>query len=354
MILAFILAVTFTISVSALCSILEAMILSTTTAEIESLKKSHAKRGERLEKYKLEIEETSSAILSLNTIANTLGATMVGGLAVKIWADSSNVLFNVSAIMAVAILFISEIIPKNVGVLYRASLQPWLIYPLAWICTIMTPISRIVGILVKVLLKPTQDSETDSDEEIMLLAEKSAKEGTLTSNEREVINNALQLDEILVEEIMTPRTVAYLIDDQETIGSLFTHTRNIPFARIPVYHEQSDNITGIVRRRDLLSAKAEDQDNLKIAELIHEPVFVPENATADDALQTFLKTHQQLGIVVDEYGTMSGVVTMEDVIEHIIGQEIYEDDDPAVDMRDLARRRQFAEKRRTRRKEDTA
>lgn len=354
MILAFILAVTFTISVSALCSILEAMILSTTTAEIESLKKSHAKRGERLEKYKLEIEETSSAILSLNTIANTLGATMVGGLAVKIWADSSNVLFNVSAIMAVAILFISEIIPKNVGVLYRASLQPWLIYPLAWICTIMTPISRIVGILVKVLLKPTQDSETDSDEEIMLLAEKSAKEGTLTSNEREVINNALQLDEILVEEIMTPRTVAYLIDDQETIGSLFTHTRNIPFARIPVYHEQSDNITGIVRRRDLLSAKAEDKDNLKIAELIHEPVFVPENATADDALQTFLKTHQQLGIVVDEYGTMSGVVTMEDVIEHIIGQEIYEDDDPAVDMRDLARRRQFAEKRRTRRKEDTA
>ena len=351
MILAFIFAVAFTIGVSALCSVLEAMILSTTTAEIEALKKSHPNRGERLEKYKLGIEETSSAILSLNTIANTLGATLVGGLAVKIWADSSNVLFNVSATMAIAILFISEIIPKNVGVLYRTSLQPWLIYPLAWICTIMTPISRIVGILVKVLLKPSNDSETDSDEEIMLLAEKSAKEGTLTSNEREVINNALQLDEILVEEIMTPRTVAYLIDDEETIGSLFSQTRNIPFARIPVYHEQSDNITGIVRRRDLLGAKAEDKDNLKIAELIHEPVFVPENATADDALQTFLKTHQQLGIVVDEFGSMSGVVTMEDVIEHIIGQEIYEDDDPAVDMRDLARRRQFAEKHKSRRKE---
>lgn len=154
MILAFIFAVSFTIGVSALCSILEAMILSTTTAEIESLKKRLPKRGELLERYKLGLEETTSAILSLNTIANTLGATMVGGLAVKIWADSSNVLFNVSATMAIAILFISEIIPKNVGVLYRASLQPFLIYPLTWICTIMTPISRVVGILVRVLLKP--------------------------------------------------------------------------------------------------------------------------------------------------------------------------------------------------------
>lgn len=349
MILAFIFAVSFTIGVSALCSILEAMILSTTTAEIESLKKRLPKRGELLERYKLGLEETTSAILSLNTIANTLGATMVGGLAVKIWADSSNVLFNVSATMAIAILFISEIIPKNVGVLYRASLQPFLIYPLTWICTIMTPISRVVGILVRVLLKP-QGDENDNDEEIMLLAEKSEKEGTLTSNEREVINNALSLDEIQVEEIMTPRTVMYTIDDSETIGSLFERERHIPFARIPVFHENSDNISGIVRRRDILSAKADDQDELVIAELAHAPIYIPENATADNALQMFLKKHQQLAIVVDEFGSTSGVVTMEDVIEHIIGQEIYEDDDPAVDMRDLARRRQFAEKR-TRRKE---
>lgn len=184
----------------------------------------------------------------------------------------------------------------------------------------------------------------------MLLAEKSEKEGTLTSNEREVINNALSLDEIQVEEIMTPRTVMYTIDDSETIGSLFERERHIPFARIPVFHENSDNISGIVRRRDILSAKADDQDELVIAELAHAPIYIPENATADNALQMFLKKHQQLAIVVDEFGSTSGVVTMEDVIEHIIGQEIYEDDDPAVDMRDLARRRQFAEKR-TRRKE---
>ena len=347
MILTFILAIAFTIGVSALCSILEAMILSTTTAEIESLKKSHPKSGQRLEKAKLDIEETSSAILSLNTIANTLGATIVGGLAVQIWSESSNVLYNVSLIMAVAILFISEIIPKNVGVLYRTSLQPILIYPLSWICTIMTPISKVVGLVVRFLLK-SEEQETDSDEEIMLLAEKSEKEGTLTSNEREVINNALSLDEVLVDEIMTPRTVVYTIDADESIGTLFQKERNIPFARIPVYQGQTDNITGIVRRRDILSAKAEDRDNLRISELAGEAIFVPDTATADDALQTFLRNRQQLAIAVDEFGSMSGVITMEDVIEHIIGQEIFEDDDPAVDMRELARKRQFAEKRKSR------
>ncbi len=348
MIPTFILAIAFTIGVSALCSILEAMILSTTTVEIESLKKRNPKRGAQLERYKLDIEETSSAILSLNTIANTLGATIVGGLAVQIWAENSNVLFQVSLIMAVAILFISEIIPKNVGVLYRSSLQPVLIFPLVWICTVMTPVSKLVGVVVRFLIK-RRAVEPGSDEEIMLLAEKSEKEGTLTSNEREVINNALQLDEILVDAIMTPRTVVYSIDAGETIGTLFEQNRNIPFARIPVYQEQTDNITGIVRRRDILSAKAEDRDDLKVSALSTEAIFIPDTATADDALQTFLKNNQQLAVAVDEFGSMSGVITMEDVIEHIIGQEIFEADDPAIDMRELARKRLYAAKRKIRR-----
>lgn len=345
--LTFILAITFTIGVSALCSILEAMILSTTTAEIEALKKTHPKRGEKLERYKVDLEETSSAILSLNTIANTLGATVVGGLAVNGWPEVSNILFKVSTAMAIAILFFSEIIPKNMGVLYRPALQPILVYPLTWVCTIMTPISRIVAVIIRMLLKPA-DTSTDSDEEILLLAEKSAKEGTLTSNEREVIHNALSLDEVLVDQVMTPRTVLYSIDEEETVGSLFEKESNLPFARIPVFRDESENITGIVRRRDILSAKAKDQDGVRISEMATDAIYIPDNATVDDALQTFLKKHQQLAITVDEFGTISGVITMEDVIEHIIGQEIFEDDDPAVDMRELARRQQFATKHKSR------
>ncbi len=346
----FILAIAFTIGVSALCSILEAMILSTTTAEIEGLKKTHLKRGEKLEKYKVELEETSSAILSLNTIANTLGATMVGGLAVKIWPEDANILFKISSAMALAILFFSEILPKNMGVLYRPALQPILIYPLTWVCAIMAPISGIVAFIVRLLLKPSETT-TDSDEEILLLAEKSAKEGTLTPNEREVIHNALSLDEVLVDEVMTPRTVLYTIDEEETVGSLFEKESNLPFARIPTFRDETENITGIVRRRDILSAKAKDQDHRVISEMATEAIYIPDNATVDDALQTFLKKHQQLAIAVDEFGTISGVITMEDVIEHIIGQEIFEDDDPAIDMRELARRQQFATKHKSRKGE---
>ncbi len=349
MIFTFILAIAFTIGISALCSVLEAMILSTTTAEIESLKKRHLKRGEKLEKYKLDLEETSSAILSLNTIANTLGATMIGGLAVQIWPEDANILFKISIVMAVAILFFSEIIPKNVGVLYRPALQPLLIYPLTSVCAVMAPIARIVGFVVRAILKPSKRN-TDSDEEIMLLAEKSAKEGTLTSNERELISNALSLDEIMVHEIMTPRTVVHMIDHEETVGSLFEKNKNIPFARIPVYKEHPDNITGVVRRRDILATVAKDEDHIRIADLANEAVFIPDNATADNALQIFLKNHQQLAIAVDEFGSMSGVITMEDVIEHIIGQEIFEEDDVAVDMRELARRRQYSEKHKTHKK----
>ena len=348
MTLAFIFAIAFTIGISALCSVLEAMILSTTTAEIEALKNSHPSRGNKLEKYKLGLEETSSAILSLNTIANTLGATMVGGLAVQIWPADSNVLLKVSSAMALSILFFSEIIPKNVGVLYRPNLQPILIFPLIWICALMAPISRVLGIVVRYTLRPT-NKLTDSDEEILLLAEKSAKEGTLTSNERDMINNALSLDDLLVNEIMTPRTVVQVFDGQESVTSLLQKYKDIPFARIPIYEEQTENISGIVRRRDLLTAIADNRGNVQIKELANEAIFVPDNAAASDALQTFLKDHQQLAIAVDEFGSMSGVITMEDVIEQIIGQEIFEDDDPAIDMRELARRRQFAEKHKQRR-----
>lgn len=350
MIPVFIVAIVFTVGVSALCSILEAMILSTSAVEIESLKKRHPIRGAQLERYKRDIEETSSAILSLNTIANTLGATIVGGLAVQIWVENPNVLFQVSLIMAVAILFISEIVPKNIGVLYRSNLQPYLIFPLSWICTIMMPLSRLAGLLVRFLVRRKLE-DGGSDEEIMLLAEKSEKEGHLTSNERTLIHNALQLDEIMVDEIMTPRTVVYSLDGNDTVGKLFQKTKNIPFARIPVFKEQADNITGIVRRRDILSAAAEDRDDLELSALQTEATFIPDTATADDALQTFLKNNQQIAMAVDEYGSLSGVITMEDVIEHIIGHEIFEADDPAVDMRELARMRLLAEKRKVRRNE---
>lgn len=341
----FLLAIAFTIGISALCSILEAMILSTTTAEIESLKRSHPFRGKRLEECKQNIEETSSAILSLNTIANTVGATLVGGLAVTIWAESSNVLLHTSLGMAVGILFFSEIIPKNLGVAYRPRLQPWLIFPLVWLCSVMKPISWGVGLIVRKLLSQ-KDATGISEQEIVLLAERSAEEGNLTEHERDMITNALNLEDIPVRDIMTPRTVMFALERSMCIGTLFDQFPNLRFARIPLYEENLDNIVGVVRRRDLLAAKARDEDTRPMADFSMDVLFIPDNASVSDALKTFLKSHQQLAVAVDEFGSPSGVITMEDVIEQIIGAEIFEHDDPAVDMREFARRTRAARRAR--------
>ncbi len=325
-----------TISVSALCSLLEAMILSTTTAEIESLKNRHHAAGKLLEHYRSEIEETSSAILGLNTIANTAGAVIAGGLAVQALGEGRVGYF--STAMVVSILVFSEVIPKNAGVIYRTSLQPVLVYPMAVIRWIMTPISGVLKMIVRLLIRNRVNLD-GGDEEIMLLAEKSAQEGTLSVNERDMISNALNLDSVQVHEIMTPRTVVTAYERSQSIESIFDDTGHIPFARLPVYDDAIDNIVGVVRRRDILAEKAADHDRIRIDEIMSESLFIPENASASDALQLFLKNHQQIAVVVDEYGSMAGVVTMEDIMESIIGQEIFEPDDPAIDMRELARQR---------------
>ena len=336
MLILFTLSLFFTIFISAVCSLLEAMLLSTNTVDIERFSKKHPKKGELLEKYITEIEETSSAILSLNTIANTLGATIVGGLSVQLWPNDPNILLKISLLITLSILFFSEILPKNIGVIYRPQLLPFLISPLWMVRSLMTPISRLVGAILKSLLKNRKEI-SDGDEEIILMAEKSAKDGKLTSNESEMISNALTLDDIKINEIMTPKSVIYSLSSKETIGELFSHKSEIPFGRIPIYQNDIDNIIGIVRRRDLLSAKAKDQDSLFINKLSQKPIFINKNSVASDALQLFLKNRQQLAIVINDKNNTVGVIAMEDVIEHIIGEEIFEDDDPAIDMRELAR-----------------
>jgi CBS domain containing-hemolysin-like protein len=143
-----------------------------------------------------------------------------------------------------------------------------------------------------------------------------------------------------IRDIMTPRFVVTMLEKSRTMSEVFREMPNIPFARLPVYDGKMDNIVGMVRRRDLLKAKAADQDSVTVASLMQSVLFVPETATAATTLQQFLKNHQQIAVVVDEYGSLAGVVSMEDIFEHLLGAEFFEKDDVAVDMRELARRRQ--------------
>ncbi len=331
-----VIAVSLTLLLSGLCSILEAMILSTTTAEIEALKQSHPRRGMMLDRFKTDIEETTSAILSLNTIANTLGATLVGGLAAQLFGEGSHISLIYFPIgMTIGILLFSEVIPKNAGVLYRPSLQPLLVFPLHWVRILMRPVSIACRAMVRVVIPQPRNTE-DPDREILLLAERSAKEGDLSENERKMITNALHLDAVLIGQIMTPRTVVTALEKSLTVDEVLKDFKVIPFARLPVYDEVIDEIVGIVRRRDILTSKADGRGNTTLEQLKGEALFIPENANGAAALQTFLNNHQQLAVVVDEYGSVSGVVTMQDIIEYLLGQEIFEHDDVAIDMRELA------------------
>lgn len=323
-------AIIITLAVSALCSLLEAMLLSTTASDVEALKKQNLRKGILLEQFKTDIQETSSAILALNTIANTLGATVVGGFAIKIFGEDA--LFYFSLGMTFGILLFSEILPKNIGILYKQELVGYFIYPLYTVRFIMRPISIIGQKTVEILIHPIKPTQENHDTEIILLAEKRAQEGVLTEEERNMISNALTLDDITVSKLKTPRQVVTALDGNLTLKEVFQKYPSIPFARLPVYEGNFDNIIGIVRRRDMINT----QDNLKVKELMQPVIFIPDAATAAIALQNFLKNHQQIAVTVDEFGSTSGVISMEDIFEHILGQQIFEEGDVAINMRDLA------------------
>lgn len=329
-----VIAVSITLGISAFCSLLEALLLSVSVSEIEGLKKVAPKRGKMLEAFKKDIEATSSAILSLNTIANTLGATITGGLAVHLFGDESFVLF--SLCLTLSILLFSEILPKNYGVLHRKGLAKYFVYPMQVVRIVMSPLSWLCKKVVQFLLPKLEgEHEEQSSKDIILLAEKSAKEGTLSFEERDMILNALSMDDIYVNEIMTPRTVVTVLDKEKTLEEVFKDQPNILFARMPVFEGDFDNIVGIVRRRDMFHGERSQ----KVGGLMKNALFIPDTATAADALKQFLKHQQQLAIVVDEFGNLAGVVTLEDLFEHLIGKEIFEKDDVAVDMRELAMRK---------------
>jgi len=329
-------AIAITLGMSFVASMLEAIVLSTTTSEVEGLKKSHPRRGRILETVKQEINETISAILTLNTISNALGSVVVGAICGRLFGE--RMLVVVTAGFAALLLVGSEMLPKILGVAHRQRLLPFAVYPILWLRRFLRPITWLANLALWPFVR-LRSHQRGSEEEILLLAERGARLGTLTKSESSIITNALSLDDVRVTAIMTPRTVIAALRRSVTVGEVFLEFPNLPFGRMPVYGRDLDDIVGIVRRRDLLKAKANDQDLMLVEQIMNEANFIPKTATVADALQCFLKAHQHMVIAVDEFGATTGVLTMEDVIEHLLGREIFEKDDVAVDMREFARAR---------------
>ena len=334
----FAITVVLTLGVSAFCSTLEAMVLSTTEFEIESLKKLSPRRGKMLESCVRDIDETTSAILTANTIANTFGATLAGVQCAALFGSGICTKYVFPALLTVAILFFSEILPKNIGILYRRPMQPYLVYPLSWLRVALAPVARATSFVLRGL-KSKAKRRSLSDDEIVMLANKGEKDGLITQQERDLIANSLSLDDVTIAQIMTPRTVVETADEDQTVGEFFAEHPSPNFSRFPVSRGAIDNIVGVVRRRAILTSMANGSVDKKISSIMQPTIFVPENGTALAVLKQLIKKHQQMGIVVDEFASLTGVVTLEDIFEHLLGSEIFETDDIAVDMRELARHR---------------
>lgn len=332
----FVVAIVFTISTSAFCSMCEGLVLSSTTSTVEKLKKKNKRKGLLLESFKNDIEQTTSAILTLNTLANTLGAMVVGGLSTEVLGKENLWIF--SLVMTVGMLIFAEILPKNLAIVYQTTVLSYLLYPLSWLCYIMQPLSLLFKATIRFFTEKKAIND-EADQEILLLAEKSEKEGKLSHREKNMIANALSLDTVIVNDIMTPRNVVVSFEGHCTLEEILKLHPAIPFSRIPIYDKELDNVVGIVRRRDIFRAKANQQTGVFIHELRQNVLFIPANVTAADALSQFLKQHEPFAVVVDEFGAVAGVLALEDIIEQILGQEIFEKDDVAVDMRAFARSR---------------
>jgi CBS domain containing-hemolysin-like protein len=331
-----ILSVTVAVVVSAICSLCEAVLYSVTTSQLEMLKKGGHATAEHLQNLKADIDEPITAVLTLNTIANTIGATIAGLTAAKIFGDENLLLFSSSFTMV--ILIFGEILPKTIGVNYAFKLAPFVTYPLQTMVILLKPIVWLCRTITGLLPKKTEDAI--SAEEIQTIAALSRESGDLEENEQKVINNIIDLKNKYVRQVMTPRTVTFSLNEHMTVGNAIAKLTELSVhSRIPIYNRGPNNVTGIVMRKDILQAAAEGKHKLTLARFKRPAHFVPETARLNRILVDFFDRRQHLFIVVDEYGTMTGIISMEDVLEEIVGMEIVDESDKAKDMRELARAR---------------
>ena len=321
------------LGISFLCSLLESFILSVTHAHISLVSKDRPALGKKLSHFKENINQPLSAILSLNTIANTVGAASVG--AITLVEFGSNWVAIMSGILTLCILIFSEIIPKTVGALYWKKILVPATFAVQVLIIMTYPLVVFLEFVSKWLAKAENEDKV-SREEVIAMAELGEDEGTIEESESTVIENVLMLDDISVEEVLTPRSVIFAVNKTNSVREVLDKYNDIEFSRIPVYEDGLDNIIGVVRRHVLLKSKAEDQFDVTMGELAKPIHAVEENDSVGDVLDEFVKRREHLFMVKDQFGQVAGLVTLEDAIETLLGVEIVDETDSVVDMRKLA------------------
>jgi len=315
---------------------MEAVLLSTTLSYLTVKEKNGNRSAKIFIKLKQNIDRPLSAILSLNTIAHTIGAAGVGAQATKVFGD---VYFGiVSAVLTILILVLSEIIPKTIGARYWRELAMISAHAIRITIFITYPLVIIFPYITNFLSKK-QNERTASREEISALANIGAEEGIFGEKENLIIQNLIRLKSIRVSEIMTPRVVVTVADENMTLKDFLKNKEFLRFSRIPIYSENTENITDYVFRETVFEKLAEDQVELKLKDIKREIIVVPNTNHLFKVWEILLEKKEHIALIVDEFGGMDGIVTMEDIIETLLGFEIVDEKDTITDMQQYARDR---------------
>ena len=338
-----IIVVAAVILTSAMCSLFEAVLYSIPISHIETLARENKTSGFILRRLRQTVDRPISAILSLNTISNTGGVSLAGFLfATAVMGEQNTgesfagIAFSIA--MTFAILFLSELLPKTIGVVYARPLASIIARPLQLLVWIFAPFIILSRLATRLVAKEQKEQDI-SDEEFISLARLGRRSGALDPTEARVIQNILSLKSKTAREIMTPRTVVFSLKDDLTVEEARNQRGIWSYSRIPVYEKDFEDIVGIVLRRDIMAALTDDRGHSKLSDLMRPVHFVAESHSLDRILQMFLDRRQHLFAVIDEYGGLAGVLALEDVLEEILGSEIVDESDRVDDLRELARRR---------------
>ena len=333
-----VLYVALAIGVSFLCSMMEAVLLSVTPSYVAALERKGSAVGERIHEFKENVDRPLAAILSLNTIAHTVGAAGVGAQAAIVFGEAYTGI--IAAILTLLILVLSEIIPKTLGAVYWRTLTPSVVRMLTATIIAMWPLVKLSQGITH-LLSQEEEETAFSREEFTAMAELGEEEGVFEEKESRILRNLFRFNSLRVKDVMTPRTVIFDLPENTTIGEVVEEHDEFRFSRIPVYDDDPDDITGYVLKDEMLLRAAQEEFDVTLEEMARNILVVHETLPLPDLLERLLDRLEHIALVVDEYGGVAGVVTMEDVVETLLGLEIVDEADSVEDMQALARKQWF-------------
>lgn len=320
---------------SFLCSLLEASLLSITPSHVSVVSKENPALGKDLQHFKQNIDRPLAAILTLNTFAHTIGAAGVGAQAQLLWGDEY--LTVVSVVLTIIILFFTEIIPKTLGANFWRQLTPFTVRTLKiMIYSPLYPIILMSQVITK-MLKTDKNRSVLSRADFTAMAELGIKEGIFKKGESQIIQNILRFNNILVRHIMTPRTVIVSAQQDMSIKDFFANFPDLRFSRIPVYKKNLDDITGYVLKDEVMYKLINNDGDKPLSSIARTVQIIPEHMPIPTLFNRLMEKQDQIALVVDEYGGTAGIISMEDIVETLLGMEIIDEMDQIADLQEWAK-----------------